>query len=84
MFEMVPLLEPLLKSKSVEEQLAGALALALGGPREYLGGVVKTQWIGDGNPRATSQDIERALLLYGVTGLLHMLFYATLATMWIQ
>ncbi|MCH7990572.1 MAG: HEAT repeat domain-containing protein, partial [Planctomycetes bacterium] len=27
MFEMVPLLEPLLKSKSVEEQLAGALAL---------------------------------------------------------
>jgi len=67
-----------------EAAMAGALALALGGPREYLGGVVKTQWIGDGNPRATSQDIERALLLYGVTGLLHMLFYATLATMWIQ
>jgi adenosylcobinamide-phosphate synthase len=67
-----------------EAAMAGALALALGGPREYLGGVAKTQWIGTGNPRANSQDIERALLLYGVTGLLHMLFYATLATMRIQ
>ena len=64
-----------------EAAMAGALALALGGPREYLGGVVKTQWIGDGNPRAASRDIERALLLYGIAVLLHMLFYATLATM---
>jgi adenosylcobinamide-phosphate synthase len=67
-----------------EAAMAGALALALGGPRNYLGGIAKSQWIGDGNPRATGQDIERALLLYGVAGLLHMLFYATLATMQIR
>ncbi len=64
-----------------EAAMAGALALALGGPRTYLGGISKSQWIGDGNPRATGRDIERALLLYGIAGLLHMLFYATLATM---
>jgi adenosylcobinamide-phosphate synthase len=67
-----------------EAAMAGALALALGGPRNYLGGIAKSHWIGTGDPRATSRDIERALLLYGIAGLLHMLFYATLATMRIQ
>ncbi len=67
-----------------EAAMAGALALALGGPRQYLGGIGKSQWIGNGNPRAAGADIERALLLYGIAGLLHMLFYATLATMRIQ
>ena len=67
-----------------EAAMAGALALALGGPRNYLGGIAKSHWIGTGDPRATSRDIERALLLYGIAGLLHMAFYATLATMRIQ
>lgn len=64
-----------------EAAVAGALRLSLGGPRRYLGGVVKSAWLGDGNPRATVRDIDRALLLYGITGVLHLLFYVTLASM---
>jgi adenosylcobinamide-phosphate synthase len=64
-----------------EAAMAGALALALGGPRQYLGGVEKSQWIGDGNPRATPVDIDRALLLFGIACLLHALFYAAFAAL---
>ena len=47
-----------------ESAIAGALGLALAGPRRYPGGLVDDPWIGDGNARAATSDIARALQLY--------------------
>jgi adenosylcobinamide-phosphate synthase len=53
-----------------EGALAGALRLALGGPRHYDGVSVPGSWIGDGRARATSADVRRASLLATVAALL--------------
>jgi len=47
-----------------EAAMAGALALALAGPRPYAEGDVNDPWLGDGTPDATPADIVRALRLY--------------------
>lgn len=47
-----------------EAAMAGALGLALGGPRKYPGLVVDEKWIGSGRARATFADIDRALHLF--------------------
>ncbi|MBV9863689.1 MAG: cobalamin biosynthesis protein CobD [Alphaproteobacteria bacterium] len=47
-----------------EGAMAGALDLALAGPRVYRGGAVEDPWLGDGRARATPADIARALRLY--------------------
>lgn len=47
-----------------EGAMAGALGLALAGPRRYVEGVVADPWIGDGRARAGVFDIGRALALY--------------------
>lgn len=47
-----------------EAAMAGALGLALAGPRHYADGVVNDPWIGSGTARATTSDIFRALRLY--------------------
>ena len=47
-----------------EAATAGALDLALAGPRRYDGEVVDDPWLGDGRARATVADIGRALRLY--------------------
>lgn len=47
-----------------EAAAAGALGLALGGPRRYLGTVMNEPWLGDGRARATVADIGDALKLY--------------------
>jgi len=47
-----------------ESAMAGALGLALAGPRRYSEGVVADTWLGDGTARATTADIVRALQLY--------------------
>jgi adenosylcobinamide-phosphate synthase len=44
--------------------MAGALGLALAGPRRYSEGVVADPWLGDGTARAATSDIARALELY--------------------
>lgn len=49
-----------------EAAMAGALGLALAGPRRYGAEVVKDPWIGDGRARATERDIRRALVLMWV------------------
>jgi adenosylcobinamide-phosphate synthase len=47
-----------------EAAAAGALGLALAGPRRYGGVVVPDSWLGEGRARATSGDIGNALRLY--------------------
>ncbi|HEY3918566.1 MAG TPA: adenosylcobinamide-phosphate synthase CbiB [Stellaceae bacterium] len=50
-----------------EAAAAGALGLALGGPRRYLGTVMDEPWLGDGRARVTIADIGVALKLYLAT-----------------
>jgi len=59
-----------------EAAAAGALGLALAGPRRYGVTVVQDPWLGDGRARATPADIARALRLYLAAG---ALFAALLA-----
>ena len=47
-----------------EGAMAGALGLALAGPRRYAEGVVADPWLGEGTARATPADIARALGLF--------------------
>ena len=47
-----------------ESAMAGALGLALAGPRRYSEGLVADPWLGDGTARAATSDIVRALQLY--------------------
>ncbi len=49
-----------------EAAFAGALNIALGGPRTYPGGEVVGVWIGDGRARLEPRDIDRARGLYFV------------------
>lgn len=58
-----------------ESAMAGALGLALAGPRVYGGLLVQDHMMGDGRREATAEDIRRALRLYHVAdGLLIGLF----------
>ena len=62
-----------------EAAAAGALGLALAGPRRYQDGVINDPWIGDGRARATPRDIERALYLYAVACLVNAAVVALIA-----
>jgi adenosylcobinamide-phosphate synthase len=62
-----------------EAAMAGALNVALGGPRTYDGGVSKSQWMGDGDSRATVDDIRRALVVFTIACMLNGLIVACLA-----
>ena len=48
-----------------EAAMAGALGLALGGPRAYEGAETEGAWLGEGKREATATDIHAALDLYG-------------------
>jgi adenosylcobinamide-phosphate synthase len=62
-----------------EGAMAGALNLALAGPRRYSQHVVNDPWVGSGSARATALDIRRALYLYIVACLINALWVAALA-----
>jgi adenosylcobinamide-phosphate synthase len=51
-----------------EAALAGALGLALAGPRQYGGQVVEDHWMGDGRRAVTAEDLGRVLDLYLCAG----------------
>jgi adenosylcobinamide-phosphate synthase len=53
-----------------EAAMAGALGLALAGPRDYAEERVEDPWIGAGTPLARPADIARALRLYALACLL--------------
>jgi adenosylcobinamide-phosphate synthase len=62
-----------------EGAMAGALGLALAGPRRYGAEPVNDPWIGDGRARATSHDIRRALYVFIVACLVHAALVGLLA-----
>ena len=63
--------------------MAGALGLALGGPRSYSGsktnGPSLDPWLGTGRSTATARDIRTALRLYAVADALLIAVVATTA-----
>ncbi|MEO5375454.1 MAG: adenosylcobinamide-phosphate synthase CbiB [Alphaproteobacteria bacterium] len=54
-----------------EAAMAGALDLALAGPRRYRGYEVLDEWIGAGRREAEARDIARALGVFGVACLIN-------------
>jgi adenosylcobinamide-phosphate synthase len=62
-----------------EAALAGALGLALAGPRQYGGQRVDDHWMGDGRRAVTAEDLGRVLDLYLAAGTL--VFAAVIAAL---
>ena len=62
-----------------EAAAAGALNLALAGPRRYRQQVVDDPWLGDGDARAEPRDILRALYLYVAACLVNAAVVAAVA-----
>ena len=58
--------------------MAGALDLALAGPRHYAERTVGDPWIGTGTARAEAQDIRRAQYLFAVGCLINAMVVAAL------
>ena len=52
-----------------EGAMAGAFDWALGGPRQYPGGVSEAAWIGSGKARLEPMHIEKAMDLYAITNI---------------
>jgi len=62
-----------------EAAMAGALGLALAGPRSYGGKRIDDAWMGAGRREATATDIHRALRLYRMAYLLQAAVVGLLA-----
>ena len=59
--------------------MAGALNLALAGPRKLDGAMMREAWIGDGTAKATTRDIGRAFYLALVANLINSVWVAALS-----
>ncbi|WP_420548960.1 adenosylcobinamide-phosphate synthase CbiB [Curvivirga sp.] len=57
-----------------EGAMAGAFNWALGGPRQYPGGVSEAAWIGQGKARLEPNHIGYALDLYAITNVVQAVF----------
>ncbi len=66
-----------------ESCVAGALAIRLGGPAVYSGGVVKKPWIGDGTADISHEHIRKCCVLILCSGLV-ALSLALLFLLWLQ
>ena len=64
-----------------EAAMAGALGLALAGPRYYGGKLVEDVWMGDGRYAADADDIRAALTLYRRADMILIGIVALLATL---
>jgi adenosylcobinamide-phosphate synthase len=62
-----------------EAAAAGALGLALAGPRRYGADLVNDPWIGEGRARVTPSDMRRALYLFVAACLVHAALIAVAA-----
>lgn len=62
-----------------EAAMAGALGIALAGPRRYGGELVNDPWLGRGRPQVGAGDIGRALDVYLVACVIEVALLATLA-----
>lgn len=62
-----------------EAAMAGALGLALAGPRSYGGKRIDDAWMGSGRRDATAADIHRALRLYRIAYLIQAAVLGLLA-----
>jgi len=63
-----------------EAAMAGALGVALAGPRRYGGTIVEDHWMNAGGRQdATPEDIRRALRVYVIAGLAGAILLALLA-----
>src|SRR5262249_45949117 len=54
-----------------EAAMAGALDLALAGPRRYTGSAAEEPWLGQGRAKATVGDIHRSLFVMALACLLN-------------
>ena len=60
--------------------MAGALGIALSGPRRYAEGEVNEPWLyPEARKEASANDIDRALNLFAAACLLQAIVYAALA-----
>jgi adenosylcobinamide-phosphate synthase len=62
-----------------EAALAGALGLALAGPRQYGGQTLEDHWMGSGRSSVTAADLARVLDLYLTAG--GLVFAAVIAAL---
>ena len=44
--------------------MAGALGIALAGPRHYSAGIIQDSWMGNGSARVSINEITKALYIY--------------------
>ena len=58
--------------------VAGALNLALGGPRKFTQEIKSDPWLGTGTAQATHQDIRRCLYLFAIACLVNGVWVAAL------
>lgn len=63
-----------------EAPVAGALGLKLAGPRPYGNDIIADQWMGNGRPQATSDDVLDTLRLYLIA---NTLLAGSLVAMWL-
>ena len=62
-----------------EGAMAGALGLALAGPRRYAEATVDAPWVGSGRARVTAGDMRAALYLYVVANLINGVWVVAVA-----
>ena len=61
-----------------ESAMAGALNIALAGPRRHKDSLIDDPWIGTGTAQVLAKDIDRALYVYVVANLINMVWLSAI------